>query len=116
MVSACSISAMTASNRRSISSRRLAAVSGRNTENINRGAGRSRNFASSAGAATLLLELYDSVSGEIMARAVDRQADNETIMRWTNRVTNTGAARRIFTRWARLLGDRLDELRGNGAE
>ena len=79
-------------------------------------AGRSRNFASSAGAATLLLELYDSVSGEILARAVDRQADNATIMWRTNRVTNTAAARRILTRWARLLRDRLDELHGNSAD
>lgn len=35
--------------------------------------GRSTTYVASAGAATLYLELYDSVSGEILARVVDRQ-------------------------------------------
>lgn len=77
-------------------------------------AGRSYNFASSAGAATLFLELYDSVSGEILARAVDRKAANYPghVMRWSNRVTNRDAARRILAEWAGLLRDRLDEIHG----
>ncbi len=76
--------------------------------------GRSHNFASSAGAASLYLELYDSVSGEILARVVDRQSANHPgdIIRWSNQVTNRAAARKIIADWAGLLRDRLDELHG----
>ena len=37
-------------------------------------AGRVTQYVASAGAATLYIELYDSVSGEILARAIDRRA------------------------------------------
>ena len=37
-------------------------------------AGRSRTYTSSAGAATIFIELYDSVTGDILARAADRKA------------------------------------------
>ena len=76
--------------------------------------GRSYNFASSAGAATLYLELYDSVSGEILARAVDRKAARHPgdLMRWSNKVTNRSDARRVFAGWAGLLRARLDEIHG----
>ena len=36
--------------------------------------GRMRTFVTSAGSATLFLEIYDSVSGQILARVLDRQA------------------------------------------
>ena len=77
-------------------------------------AGRSHNFASSAGAATLYLELYDSVSGEILARAVDRKAANHPgdLMRWSNKVTNRAEAKKLFAGWAGLLRQRLDEIHG----
>lgn len=75
-------------------------------------AGRSYNFASSAGAATLYLELYDSVSGEILARVIDRKASSGHVMRWSNKVTNRVEAKRILAGWAGLLRDRLDELHG----
>jgi hypothetical protein len=73
---------------------------------------RSYSFASSAGAATLYLELYDSVSGEILARVIDRKAANYPgeLMRWSNRVVNQEAARRVLAGWADLLRARLDEI------
>lgn len=74
--------------------------------------GRTYNFASSAGAATLFLELYDSVSGEILARAIDRQVADYLghVMRWSNQVVNREAAREVLAGWASLLRERLDEL------
>ena len=82
------------------------------------GAGGTYNFAASAGAATLYLELYDSVSGEILARAMDRQAANHagSFMRWTNRVSNRAAARQVLGDWAALLRSRLDEIHGEEAD
>ena len=80
---------------------------------------RTYDFAASAGAATLVLELYDSVSGEILARAVDRQVAGESaFMRWTNQVTNRAAAREVLAGWAGLLRQRLDEIHAaeQGAE
>lgn len=75
--------------------------------------GRSDSFTTSPGAMTLFIELYDSVSNEILARAIDRRrARNVGGIRWTTSDTNREAARRILRRWANLLVGRLDEVRG----
>jgi len=80
-------------------------------------AGRTYTFTSSAGAATLYLELYDSVSGEILARAVDRKADRGYgNMTWSNRVSNSQEAKRMLRGWADLLVDGLDEVHGKGGD
>lgn len=72
-------------------------------------AGRTRTFTTSSGAATLYLELFDSISGQIIGRAADRQEVRNTgTVRWSNRVTNTADARRMFGRWANLLRSFLD--------
>jgi len=75
-------------------------------------AGRSRTFVATAGSATLYLELFDSVSGQILARAADRRTVRSTGGRVmaSNRVTNTSEARRMFRRWADILRERLDEF------
>jgi len=74
-------------------------------------AGRSTNFVASAGSAVLFIELYDSVSGDILARALDRTTPRNTgFMNLGNRVENSAEARRAFTAWARLLRDRMDEI------
>ena len=74
-----------------------------------RQAGRSRTHTTSAGAATLYLELIDSVSGDVLGRAIDRRASRTGAGRvtWANRVTNTAEARRVVGRWADLLVDFL---------
>ena len=79
---------------------------------------RAYSFAASAGAATLFLEIYDSVSGEILARVFDRQAASDVgrFMRWTNKSTNVVAARRVLAGWAGLLRERLDEVHERGKE
>ena len=79
-------------------------------------AGNNRTFTADSGAATLYIELYDSVSGMIIGRAIDRQAARSPgdIMRWTNRATNTADARRIFSRWATQLRGFLDSHYSGG--
>jgi len=75
-------------------------------------AGRVDQYVASAGAATLFLEMYDSVSGEIMARVVDRRRMQDYgYARWANSVTNRADARRMFKKWAVLLRTGMDEQR-----
>lgn len=77
-------------------------------------AGRSYMFSESAGEMTLQLEAYDSVSGELLARAVDRRRDRETgQFEWRSRVSNRADAKRILSLWARLLRDGLDRARAS---
>jgi hypothetical protein len=76
-------------------------------------AGRSNSFTASPGAMTLVIELYDSVSNEILARAIDRKrARNAGSIRWTTLGTNRVAARKILRNWANLLVSRLDDVHG----
>lgn len=72
--------------------------------------GRTRTYTANSGAATLYIELYDSVSGDILGRAFDRQAarNSGSVMRWTNRASNTADARRVFRGWAGILRGFLD--------
>jgi hypothetical protein len=75
-------------------------------------AGRVTQYVASAGSATLYIELYDSVSGEILARAIDRrQMQDYGVARWANKVTNRVDAQRMFKRWASLLRVGMDEVR-----
>ncbi len=64
--------------------------------------GRTRTFTTTAGAATLVMEVFDSVSGDILGRAADRQVVRSTGGRlsWSNSVSNQAEARRMFGRWA----------------
>ena len=73
-----------------------------------RSAGRSRTVTASTGAATLYIQLFDSLSGDIIGRAADRQVARTAggMMTWSNSVTNTADARRMVGRWA----DRLVEF------
>ena len=74
--------------------------------------GRVTQYVASAGAATLYLELFDSVSGEIMARIIDRRRMQDYgYARWANSVTNRADATRMFKRWADLLRQGMDEQR-----
>lgn len=75
-------------------------------------AGRSYSMTSSAGEMTLYLELYDSVTGDLIAKAMDRKVDNPTrngYYTWTNSVTNRQAAMRILKGWSEILVDALNE-------
>jgi len=76
--------------------------------------GLTRTYSESAGEMTLYLELYDSVSGEMLAKALDRKVDRQTgYFEWQNRVTNRAAANRILRVWANVLKEGLDDARGS---
>jgi len=76
--------------------------------------GRSRTFATSAGAMTLYLELYDGATGEILARVVDpREGRDLGRMMWQNSVTNKAEADRMLRRWAELMRNALERARAN---
>lgn len=75
---------------------------------LNRG-GMNRSYAESAGDMTIYLEIYDSVTGHLIAKGMDRKADMNTgFMTWQNSVQNKQAARRILKGWAGTLRDALD--------
>lgn len=76
----------------------------------NRGAGRSTSFSTTAGAATLYMELFDGATGKIIGRAIDRRVASRPggMMQWSNSVTNTSDARRMFRVWADRLRTFLD--------
>ena len=75
-------------------------------------AGRSEVFLSSVGEATLVIELRDSITDAILARALDRRAagDRTGSMGRSNSVTNSTEVRRLIRRWMSTLTERLDEL------
>ena len=77
------------------------------------GAGRTNQYVRSAGEMTLYLELYDSVTGDLIAKALDRQVDREhnEVMTWANSSTNKAAAERILNGWADILLEALNEAR-----
>ncbi len=81
-------------------------------------AGRSRTYTSSAGEMTLYVELYDSLTGDIIAKALDRRFDraNAGFYTWTNSVTNRAAAQRILKGWAKILVNALNEAKTYGSE
>ena len=61
---------------------------------------------------TLLLELVDGTTGEVLARARDRQEGRDMgRLQWTNSVTNKAEADRILKSWAQRLRDGLDAAR-----
>ena len=76
--------------------------------------GVSRTYSETAGEMTLYLELYDSISGEMLAKALDRQEDRKTgYFEWQNRVTNRAAANRILKVWANVMKEGLDDARAS---
>lgn len=78
-------------------------------------AGRSYTLSESAGSMTLYLEIFDSVTGQILARVADRETSRGSgRIEWRNGVTNKAEADRILRRWASALRTRLDEVNGKG--
>lgn len=74
--------------------------------------GRVRSYTLEAGRMTLVAELRDSISGELLARAYDRREDMRgTHWEWTTSVTNSQKARQAISIWADALRDALDRAR-----
>ena len=70
---------------------------------------RSEVFISRVGEATLVLELRDSITEAILARAIDRRtAESGFDFQRSNRATNAAEVRRLAQRWAGKLRERLD--------
>ena len=78
-----------------------------------RSAGISRTYTQSAGDMSLYIELYDSQTGDIMAKALDRQVDgrHSGFYTWANPASNSVAAKRILRGWATILLDALNEAK-----
>ena len=67
-----------------------------------------RTYAQSGGSATLEIELFDSVSGQILARAHDDKDQDDTAGGWAwrferNQMSNVNDARVAFSDWAQML-------------
>jgi len=75
--------------------------------------GISATVVSSAGSATLYLELWDSVSNTLLARAMNAQADQGFGGEVANSVTNTQAADFILKGWADNLRKHLEAARAS---
>jgi hypothetical protein len=73
----------------------------------------SRTYVRSAGEMSMYIELYDSLTGDLIAKALDRRADSSQVTHytWANPATNAAASRRILRGWAKILLDALDEAR-----
>jgi len=75
-------------------------------------AGRTKVYSVSPGQMTLVIELRDSESGAILARAADNKGRSFGPMQWNTRGTNVTEARRILREWATTLRAGLDAARG----
>lgn len=72
---------------------------------------RGRTFSRDAGEATLVLEARDSLTGELLGRAVDERETSDMGPYVRNSVTNAAAFEQVFSRWARDSADGLAELK-----
>ena len=68
-------------------------------------------YLSRVGEATLVLELRDSITEAILARAVDRRAAENIggTLQYSTRVFNATEVKRLARTWGSLLRERLDE-------
>jgi hypothetical protein len=74
--------------------------------------GRNYNYVMSAGHMTLVAELRDSQSGQIMARVLDqRETRNNQYLELSTSVSNSAEARSAITTWANVLLARLNAVR-----
>jgi hypothetical protein len=77
-------------------------------------AGRTNSYSESAGEMTLNLELFDSITGDKIAKATDRKRDfRRGYAQWRTNVSNRSDARRMMTSWAKALRSALDEARSS---
>ena len=77
-----------------------------------RTSGRSNTLADSAGSMTLYIELYDSETDDLLAKALDPTADRQTgFMQWQTGPANRAAGKRMMKPWAEALRKGLDRAR-----
>jgi len=74
--------------------------------------GRETSYSESAGEMTLNLELFDSTTGDKIAKATDRKRDyRRGWVQWRTSVSNRADARRLMKPWAEALRSALDEAK-----
>lgn len=75
-----------------------------------RSTGRGYTLVASAGEMTLYVELYDSVTSDLLVKAIDARADRESSnFTWQTKSANRVAARKILRSWADALSGALAE-------
>ncbi len=78
--------------------------------------GRTKVYTVSAGEMTLLAELADSETGEVIARVLDRyQARSTANFQLSSRVSNASEARNAASNWAKILRGELDKAKTIGS-
>lgn len=65
-------------------------------------AGRSRTYAEQAGHGTLVIEVRDSLSGELLGRAVDHDLAGDNFVMLRNSVSNWADFEQMFNDWATI--------------
>ncbi len=75
-------------------------------------AGRTRTYTRSAGRMTLVMELRDGPTGQLLARVIDRHEDDSMYAQWTTSVTNSAEFREAVKGWAKRLVTALDKVTG----
>jgi hypothetical protein len=76
--------------------------------------GRSRVFIDRVGEATIVLEVRDSVSHTILARAVDRRAAESMTMFESTPPRNRAEVRRLGRRWGQIIRNGLEAMIADG--
>jgi uncharacterized lipoprotein YajG len=80
-------------------------------------AGRSSTFTETAGSMTFYVELFDSETGDLLAKAMDPKSDrNNNYMQWQTGASNRAAAKRMMKPWAEALREGLDRARQETGE
>ncbi len=75
-----------------------------------RSPGITQSYTEQAGRMTLKLEIYDSVTGDLIAATSNRQeSPRRGYYQWTTSVSNRADARRMLERWAKDLRERLEK-------
>jgi hypothetical protein len=73
--------------------------------------GRNTIYLDSFGEATLVIEVFDSQSHQILARIADREAAEPPGNRMGMDLEAPGEVRRMFSAWAKRFSEALDEVR-----
>jgi uncharacterized protein DUF3313 len=82
----------------------------------NTGGSPTHTFVAEQGRMTLVAELRDSSTNQVLARAVDKAvASQANAFQMANDVTRSGAADDAIRRWARALRSALDEAKAQGS-
>lgn len=80
-------------------------------------ASRTRSWTDSSMSATLVLDMFDSTTGAVLARGASAQRESSSgFMSRANSVTNRADAKRIYQRWASRLREAWDNARAKAAE